>query len=108
MMDQDTRTYTLAAPASCTQHEPIWYVVLWDDNEHTYLYVIRMLVKLFRMSPEVAMKHAFEVDREGVTILARLPRTEASEKRNQVLRFGGDPQLKTVHSMRATIEPADD
>ena len=107
-MDQDTRTYTLAAPASCTQHEPIWYVVLWDDNEHTYLYVIRMLVKLFRMSPEVAMKHAFEVDSEGVTILARLPRAEASEKRNQVLRFGGDPQLKTVHSMRATIEPADD
>jgi ATP-dependent Clp protease adaptor protein ClpS len=108
MADPGTKTETLQAPDTRIRHEPIWYVVLWDDNDHTYRYVIEMLVKLFRMTPAVALKHACEVDTEGVTILARLPKSQAAEKRDQVLRFGGDPQLKTSHSMWATIEPADD
>ena len=88
--------------------EPLWYVVLYDDQDHTYDYVVAMLVDLFRMPPLRALQHAFEVDSRGVTVLARLPKRQAADKRDQVLRYGGDPLMKTSVSMRASIEPADD
>ncbi len=91
-----------------TRLEPMWYVVLHDDQLHTYDYVIRMLCDLFAMSADRAFRHACEVDRQGVTIVARLPRQEAADKRDQITNYGGDPQLKTSISMKASIEPADD
>ena len=88
--------------------EPIWYVILHDDQLHTYDYVINMLCHLFRMNVKQAFSHACEVDATGVTIVARLPKTEAADKRDQIANFGGDPILESGVSMRASIEPADD
>ncbi len=85
-----------------------WYVILHDDQLHTYRYVIEMLIDLFKMSPEQAFLHAVEVDTRGVTILARLPKTEAACKRDQIHAYGGDPWLRSSVSMRASIEPCDD
>jgi ATP-dependent Clp protease adaptor protein ClpS len=88
--------------------EPLWYVILHDDQLHTYQYVIEMLVKLFEMSHEQAFLHAVEVDTRGVTIVARLEKAKAEQKRDEIMGYGGDPLMKTTVSMRATIEPADD
>lgn len=41
-----------------------WKVVLWDDNEHTYEYVIEMLVEICMMTVEKAFLHAVQVDKE--------------------------------------------
>ena len=48
---------------------PVYNVVLLDDDDHTYDYVIEMLQKLFVFSHEQAYRHAVEVDTHGRTIL---------------------------------------
>ena len=55
---------------------PLYRVVLLDDDEHTYDYVIEMLQKLFCMSATDAYRHAVEVDSTGRTpvITCELPR----------------------------------
>lgn len=90
------------------KYEPLWYVILHDDQLHTYQYVIEMLTKLFQMSVRQALLHAVEVDTRGVTIVARLEKSKAEQKRDEIMHYGGDPLLKSTVSMRASIEPADD
>ncbi len=90
------------------KHEPLWYVILHDDQLHTYEYVILMLMKLFQMGKEQAFLHAVEVDSQGVTIVARLPKEKAEQKRDEIMHFGGDPRMQTTVSMKASIEPCDD
>ena len=48
---------------------PLYRVVLLDDNDHTYDYVIEMLQKTFGFSEATAFSHAIEVDTKGTTIL---------------------------------------
>jgi ATP-dependent Clp protease adaptor protein ClpS len=87
------------------QTESEWFVILHDDDDHTYAYVILLLVTLCRMSVIEALQHAEEVDADGVTIVACRPREEAENLAHQIMRFGGDPFLRTSCSMRASIEP---
>lgn len=87
---------------------PLWYVILHDDQNHTYDYVIEMLTRLFAMSVQQALIHALEVDTQSVTIVARLPKEKAEQKRDEIRHYGGDPLMRTTVSMKATIEPADD
>ena len=94
--------------ATNVRHSPLWYVILHDDESHTYGYVIQMLITLFKMTSIKALAHASEVDAEGYTIIARLPKQKAADKRDQIMRFGGDPALGTSNSMKASIEPCDD
>jgi len=51
------------------EHGRLFHVVLLDDDEHTYDYVIEMLQKLFVLSKEAAFRHAVEVDSTGKTIV---------------------------------------
>ena len=51
------------------EHGRLFHVVLLDDDEHTYEYVIEMLQKLFFLSAEAALQHAVEVDTAGRTIV---------------------------------------
>src|SRR2546426_7724590 len=48
---------------------PLYRVVLLDDDDHTYDYVIEMLQKIFIFSLDQAYRHAEEVDTCGRTIL---------------------------------------
>jgi ATP-dependent Clp protease adaptor protein ClpS len=45
--------------------QPRYHVVLWNDDDHTYQYVIAMLQKLFGHPPEKGYLLAKEVDVEG-------------------------------------------
>jgi len=91
-----------------TKHEPLWYVILHDDQLHSYQYVIQMLMKLFEKTVDQALFHAFEVDTQGITIVARLSKDKAQQKRDEIMSYGGDPWMKTTVSMKASIEPCDD
>ncbi len=89
------------------QLTPLYNVVLLDDDEHTYDYVIEMLQKLFLFSEAQAFRHAVEVDTTGRTILMTCELPEAEFARDQILSYGADwrmPQSKG--SMSAIIEPA--
>ena len=93
-----------------TQQEeltPLYHVVLLDDDEHTYDYVIEMLQKLFLFSETKAYQHAVEVDTTGRTIVLTCELPQAEFARDQIHAYGADwrmPQSKG--SMSAIIEPA--
>ncbi len=85
---------------------PSYNVVLLDDDDHTYDYVIEMLQKLFVFSHDQAFQHAVEVDTHGRTILITCALPEAEYARDQVHAFGPDPRMpRSKGSMSAVIEP---
>jgi len=86
---------------------PVYNVVLLDDDDHTYDYVIEMLQKLFVFSQEQAYHHAVEVDTHGRTILLTCALPEAEFARDQVHAFGPDRRMpRSKGSMSAIVEPA--
>ncbi|HYP13388.1 MAG TPA: ATP-dependent Clp protease adaptor ClpS [Bryobacteraceae bacterium] len=87
--------------------EPLFHVVLLDDDEHTYDYVIEMLQKLFFHSEGDAFRHAVEVDTSGRTIVITCGLAEAEFGRDQIHAYGPDWRMpKSKGSMRARVEPA--
>ncbi|GMV79287.1 MAG: hypothetical protein AMXMBFR7_04710 [Planctomycetota bacterium] len=87
---------------------PLYHVILHNDDDHTYHYVIVMLMQLFGMSAEKAYRHAVEVDSAGVTIVDTTSLERAELKRDQIRAFGPDPLLeRSPGSMSATIEPVE-
>jgi ATP-dependent Clp protease adaptor protein ClpS len=89
------------------QHGRLYHVVLLDDDEHTYDYVIEMLQKLFFVSLEIALQHAIEVDTTGRTVVITCERPEAEFARDQIHGFGADPRMpKSKGSMSAVLVPA--
>jgi ATP-dependent Clp protease adaptor protein ClpS len=91
------------------QHGRLYHVVLLDDDEHTYDYVVEMLQKLFLVPAHVALQHAVEVDTTGRTIVITCERPEAEFARDQIHAYGADPRMpKSKGPMSAVIIPAGD
>lgn len=89
------------------EHVPLFHVVLLDDDDHTYDYVIEMLQKIFIFSLEQAYRHAVEVDGAGRTILITCELPQAEFARDQIHAYGADFRLeRSKGSMSAMIEPA--
>jgi len=86
---------------------PLYRVVLLDDNDHTYDYVIEMLQKLFIFTLDEAFRHAEEVDRSGRTVLITCELPQAEFARDQIQSYGPDWRLpRSKGSMSAVVEPA--
>jgi ATP-dependent Clp protease adaptor protein ClpS len=86
---------------------PLYRVVLLDDDEHTYDYVVEMLASLFCMSSDVAFRHAVEVDTTGRTVVITCERDQAEFGRDQIHAYGADPRMAVSKgSMSAVVEPA--
>ena len=86
---------------------PPYNVVLLDDDDHTYDYVIEMLVKLFGHSMERAYQMAVEVDRAGRVVVDTTTKERAELKRDQIHAYGADWRIAHCRgSMSATVEPA--
>ena len=89
------------------EHGRLFHVVLLDDDEHTYDYVIEMLQALFLLPHDVAFQHALEVDTNGRTIVITCERPEAEFARDQIHGYGADPRMpKSKGSMSAVLVPA--
>jgi ATP-dependent Clp protease adaptor protein ClpS len=87
---------------------PPYNVVLLDDDDHSYEYVIEMLGVIFAYEVEKAFKLAKEVDENGRVIVLTTHREHAELKRDQILAFGADARLaRSKGSMGAIIEPAE-
>src|SRR5579862_6141404 len=86
---------------------PLYHVVLLDDNDHTYDYVIEMLQKLFLCSESAAYNHAVEVDTTGRTIVITCELPQAEFARDQIQAYGPDWRMpRSLGSMSAILEPA--
>ena len=85
--------------------EPRFHVILWNDDDHTYDYVIIMLHVIFGYSAEKGFQLAREVDKQGRAIVFTSSLEQAEIKRDQILRFGPDPLLaQSKGSIIATLE----
>lgn len=88
------------------RRQPRYNVILIDDDEHSYEYVVRMLGQLFNHSKEKAFLLACEVDRVGRVALLTTTREHAELKQEQIAFFGADPLIAhSKGSMRAVLEP---
>ena len=87
--------------------QPPYHVILLDDDEHTYEYVIGMLRKLFGYTTEQSFQLASEVDHQGRVVVDTTSMERAELKRDQIQAFGRDWRIpRCTGSMRADIEPA--
>lgn len=101
-------TQTITETEKDTKTIPPWHVVLLNDDDHSYQYVVVMLAAVFGFPAEKGYKHAKEVDSTGRTILLTTSREHAELKQEQVHSFGADPLLagRSKGPMTCTIEPA--
>jgi ATP-dependent Clp protease adaptor protein ClpS len=88
------------------RRQPRYHVILWNDDDHTYQYVIVMLRQLFGHPPERGWKLAKEVDDQGRVIVLTTTMEHAELKRDQIHAFGADRLIaRSKGSMSASIEP---
>jgi ATP-dependent Clp protease adaptor protein ClpS len=88
------------------KQQPFYDVVLLDDDDHTYEYVIGMLRRLFGFGAERAYTLAREVDTRGRVVVDTTTFERAELKRDQIHSFGRDWRLARCQgSMTALIEP---
>lgn len=96
-----------ADPVRKPKRQPRYNVILLDDNDHTYEYVIRMLASVFAFPLERGFLLACEVDTAGRAILLTTTREHAELKQEQVHSFGADPLIpRSKGSMSCVLEPA--
>jgi len=89
--------------------EPRFHVILWNDDVHTYEYVIIMLHTIFGYPVEKGFQLAREVDTRGRAVVFTSSLEQAELKRDQILGFGPDPLLEASQgSIIATLEKAAD
>lgn len=92
-----------------TKRQPPYHVILWNDDNHTYSYVIGMLMELFGHPPERGFALAKEVDAHGRTVVLTTTLEHAELKRDQIHAYGKDAIIgECCGSMSSSIEPAED
>jgi len=88
---------------------PRYNVVLLDDDDHSYEYVVEMLSKLFGHSTITAFKMACIVDFTGRVIVDTTTKERAEFKRDQVHAYGADWRIPRCQgSMSAIIESVEE
>lgn len=86
--------------------QPRYHVVLWDDDDHSYEYVILMMRQLFAHSIEKGLQIAKYVDNDGRAVCLTTTKEHAELKRDQIHAFGKDVLIdRCSGSMSASIEP---
>jgi ATP-dependent Clp protease adaptor protein ClpS len=105
-------TKTLSPPetiaAKFDPPPPLYRVVLLDDDQHSYNYVIEMLQKIFFFPLEEAFRHAVEVDTTGRTVVIICEKPQAEYARDQIITYGADPFIERCQgSMSAIVEPVE-
>jgi ATP-dependent Clp protease adaptor protein ClpS len=87
------------------RRQPRYHVILWNDDDHSYEYVVEMMQKLFGHPREKGFLIAEEVDKQGKAICFTTALEHAELKRDQIHAYGPDKHISRCKgSMSATIE----
>ena len=90
------------------KRQPPYNVILWNDDDHTYAYVMLMMRTLFGHPLEKGYELAKEVDTQGRAIVLTTTLEHAELKRDQIRAFGSGPMIaESKGSMYASIEPCE-
>ena len=91
-----------------TKRQPPYHVVLLNDDDHTYEYVIEMLKALFGHPVEKGYQLAKVVDTKGRAVVCTTSLERAELKRDQIHAFGADPRIpRCKGAMTAELEAAE-
>ena len=90
-----------------TKKLPPYNVVILNDEEHSYDYVVELLTKLFAHPVATALELTIRIDKTGRAIVYTTHKEKAELKRDQVLAYGPDPRMQTSRGpLGCYIEPA--
>jgi ATP-dependent Clp protease adaptor protein ClpS len=100
-----TRTDKSTESGTLTHVQLTSKVVLFDDEEHTYDYVVEMLTHCCEMSRDNAFNCAFEVDMTGRTIVFYGDTEACKTVCRKILTYGPDHRLpRSMSSMNAEVQ----
>lgn len=109
----ETVVTTLSEPKSRTHEEtstrklPPYHVIVLNDEEHTFEYVIDLLTKLFAHSLTTAEALTWKIHNSGRAVVYTTHKEKAELKRDQVLSYGPDPRMSISKGpLGCYIEPA--
>jgi ATP-dependent Clp protease adaptor protein ClpS len=90
-----------------TRRLPPYNVIILNDEEHTFDYVIELLMKLFRHPLPTAEELTLRIDRTGRAVVYTTHKELAELKRDQVIAYGPDPRsANSKGPLRCYVEPA--
>jgi ATP-dependent Clp protease adaptor protein ClpS len=85
----------------------LYHVIILNDEEHTFDYVIEMLQAVFNMPYATAVARTLEAHTTGSSIVLTTNLEEAESKRDQVHAYGPDWRMPNSRgSVAALVEPA--
>ncbi len=90
-----------------SERQPPYNVILHNDDDHSFPYVITMMQQLFGYPFEKGHKIAHEVHEQGKCVVKTTTKEHAELKMEQIHAFGPDKTIaRCKGSMSASIEPA--
>jgi ATP-dependent Clp protease adaptor protein ClpS len=108
MSDSITLPDTAEKVKEKTRRQPPYHVILLNDDDHSFEYVIGMLQQLFGYPREKGFRMANTVHTTGRVVVDTTSKERAELKRDQIHAFGPDPWIpRCKGSMSAVIEPAE-
>ena len=85
----------------------LYHVIILNDEEHTFEYVIEMLQAIFNFPYATALAHTMEADSTGSSIVWTASLEEAELKRDRIHAYGPDWRMPNSRgSVAAMVEPA--
>ncbi|GAC1309112.1 MAG: ATP-dependent Clp protease adaptor ClpS [Isosphaeraceae bacterium] len=91
-----------------TRKQPPYHVIILNDEEHTFEYVIDLLRQLFAHPQEAAEILTWRIHNTGRAVVYTCHKEKAEFKRDQVLAGGADPRMKNSKGpLQCYIEPAE-
>jgi ATP-dependent Clp protease adaptor protein ClpS len=111
MAGEQEATVTVAEPEVTTDQRtrrlPPYNVVILNDEEHSFPYVIELLIKIFRHSVQKSEELTLRIHTTGRAIVYTTHKELAELKRDQVIAYGPDPRMTISKGpLRCYVEPA--
>lgn len=107
-VEPETKPAEDVAEKTKTRRQPPFHVILYNDEEHTFDYVIELLIKLFNHARPTAEALTLQIHLKGRAIVLTTHRELAELKREQVLAYGPDPRMSSSKGpIGCTIEAAE-
>jgi len=105
VLGNGTRTGESTESGTLTETQRTSKVVLFDDEDHTYDYVVEMLTRCCEMSKDAAFYCALEVDMTGRTIVYYGDFDSCKTVCNKILTYGPDHRMPhSMSSMNAEVQ----
>ncbi len=103
----ETRAKTEAETGTRTKRMPPYHVVILNDEDHTFDYVIEILLKLFKHPRPRAEELTWRIHNDGRAVVFTTHKELAELKRDQVITFGPDPWVEVDPGpLGCVVEPA--